>query len=312
MHCPLCGCADGGLVRRFEFASIWHWLERQHGACFPQELIDAHSPEKSTSLLECRDCGLEYFSPATAGNSEFYSCLTSSDAGYYNCETWDFHCAVACVQPGSRLLDVACGKGAFLSFAAKHGVEARGIDTNPDAVSEAQALGLSAHLVDLHLYRQENAGSFDVVTALQVLEHLDDIVPFVEEAALCLRPGGRLLISVPNRHRLWRQYQEPLDCPPHHLSRWSETQFERLASLCGLELKQIHVEPPTVLDLLVPLYRRQKQPVTASSIGKTPSLFNRERLRPFLAPLRRPSSLLKKLGLRRHGMLAEFTVPASR
>ena len=314
LACPLCDHSDGVLIRELPFAGIWQELALQHGVRFSPELIHQHTPAETTVLLSCPVCELEYFTPAIAGSGEFYRQLTSADSTYYNPETWDFRCAIKCTPVGSSLLDVACGSGAFLALAQRNGLRAQGIDTNQDAINQARAAGLSAELMALEPFSKLHAGSFDVVTVFQVLEHLDRVVPFTRQAASCVRTGGRLLISVPNRHRLWRQRLEPLDCPPHHLSRWAGPQFNQLALHCGLELKQIHFEPVTFLDLFVPLYRRPKRPALISVSGEiqlqtTAPLLNRSWVRQGIAPLRRQSKFLTKLGLHRHGMLAEFAVP---
>lgn len=309
--CPLCGDAEGVLIRVLPFSAIWQQLELQHGAHFSPELMDQHTPAETTALLRCRTCGLEYFSPAIAGSGEFYRHLTTADQAYYNSETWDFRCAIACTPAGSSLLDVACGSGAFLAYAQRHGLQARGIDTNPAAIAQAVAAGLSAEVIALESFSQGHVSCFDVVTAFQVLEHLEAVVPFTQQVARCLRPGGRLLISVPNRHRLWRHRNEPLDCPPHHLSRWARPQFAQLARRCGLELQAVHFEPASALDLLAPLQRRQRPAPTAAAgatTGSTPS--QRPWRSAVTAPLRRPSKLWARLGLRRLGMLAELVVPA--
>ena len=314
--CPLCGSPDGALIRALPFAAIWRQLEEQHGARFSPELIDQLTPAETTALLGCRSCGLQYFRPAIAGNGEFYRQLTTADQAYYNAETWDFRCAIACAPTDSRLLDVACGGGAFLTYAQRHGLRAQGIDTNPAAIAQACAAGLTAELVDLEPFSQAHAGCFDLVTAFQVLEHLEAVVPFTQQAARCLRPGGRLLISVPNRHRLWRQSDEPLDCPPHHLSRWARPQFAQLVKRCGLELQAVYFEPASALDLLAPLQRRRQRSAAtapASAVTETKATpAQRAWLAEVSTPLRRPSQLLARLGLRRLGMLAELVVPTHR
>lgn len=263
-------------------------------------LADQLTPAETTELLRCRACGLQYFSPASAGNSEFYRQLTTADPDYYNVETWDFYRAIACAPVGSTLLDVACGAGAFVTFAQRHGFQAHGIDTNPAAISKARAAGCRVDLIDLESFSRDHAGCFDVVTAFQVLEHLDAVIPFTKQAAACLRPGGRLLVSVPNRHRLWRQPDEPLDCPPHHLSRWARPQFEQLARLSGLMLRSVHFAPASVLDLLPPRQNRYGSLTYAVDAELHPrraaSSLARRSLHRVVAPLRRPSDCLPSWG----------------
>jgi len=116
---------------------------------------------------------------------------------------------------------IACGEGSFLQLAQAKGATICGIDTNPTAIENAKRKGLSAHCVLLNDFASENRGRFDVVTAFQVIEHLSEVQPFVRAARDCLKPGGKLLITAPNRLRRFRDPFEPLDHPPHHLSRWT-------------------------------------------------------------------------------------------
>jgi SAM-dependent methyltransferase len=265
---------------------------------------------------------LQYFSPAIPGDGEFYRQLTQSDPSYYNAESWDFEQALRLAPPGARLLDVACGAGAFVELAAGHGLQAQGIDTNPEAVSRARSAGLSVELSPLDTYSQRHAGEYGVVTAFQVLEHLGEVVSFTRQAAACLQPGGLLLISVPNRRRLWRDPQEPLDCPPHHLSRWEAAQFGHLAELCDLRLCGVYYDHATVMDCLSPLLahlrtpsrRRTSAPSQAVADDQPNRTHSRLRCRSerlietLAAPIWSRPALLNRLGLWRLGMLAALQV----
>jgi SAM-dependent methyltransferase len=99
---------------------------------------------------------------------------------------------------------------------------------------------------DLAEYSERHAGSFDAVCAFHVVEHLTDVVPFLRHMSRCLRPGGQVFLSVPNRARYYRKPVEPLDCPPHHLSRWAPAQMRRLGNLIGLRMVEISTQPVDV------------------------------------------------------------------
>lgn len=95
--------------------------------------------------------------------------------------------------PG-RLLDFGCGDGGFLAAAGSAGWEAVGVEMKPD---DARTRGLT--VVDqVH----EARGPFDVITLWHALEHVRSPRQTLESLLPLLRPGGHMLIAVPNRSSL--------------------------------------------------------------------------------------------------------------
>lgn len=106
---------------------------------------------------------------------------------------------------GAQVLDVGCGGGLLSEALARAGAQVTAIDLAP-AVLEVARL----HLLESGLqvdYRQISAealalempGQFDVVTCLELLEHVPDPASTVAACAALLRPGGRLFVSTLNR-----------------------------------------------------------------------------------------------------------------
>ena len=109
------------------------------------------------------------------------------------------------VLKGARVVDVGCGGGLLSEAMARAGADVVGIDLAP-AVLEVARL----HLLESGLkvdYRETGAealaravgGQFDVVTCLEMLEHVPDPASVIRACADLLRPGGRLFVSTLNR-----------------------------------------------------------------------------------------------------------------
>ena len=107
-------------------------------------------------------------------------------------------------QPVSavRILDVGCGTGANLELLAQFG-EAEGVDGSDAALEYCRARGLTRVQKGLAEALPYAEGEFDLVTALDVLEHLDNDVAGLREMWRVLRPGGRVLLFVPAFMWLW-------------------------------------------------------------------------------------------------------------
>lgn len=110
-------------------------------------------------------------------------------------------------RPGDTLLDIGCGYGAFVLACRAHGLNAWGFELAPFEVEIARRrLGRQERDTDpTKVFHQGGAerlpfedAKFDVVTLLNVLEHVPDQRPVLREALRVLRPGGKLLIICPN------------------------------------------------------------------------------------------------------------------
>jgi SAM-dependent methyltransferase len=104
--------------------------------------------------------------------------------------------------PDPRILDVGCGTGANLKMLAAYG-QAEGVDISPQAVDFCRERGLDSVALGAAEHLPHDDDSFDLVTALDVIEHLDDDVAGLREMRRVLRRDGRILIFVPAFMFLW-------------------------------------------------------------------------------------------------------------
>ena len=132
----------------------------------------------------------------------------------------------------TRILDVGCGTGANLEMLAQFG-ESEGVDVSDDALEFCRTKGLKVHkgLAEKLPFADE---SFDVVTALDVVEHLDDDVTGLREMNRVLKSGGRTLIFVPAFMWLWG-VQDDIS---NHRIRYTKAQIVERLKLAGFEIER--------------------------------------------------------------------------
>jgi 2-polyprenyl-3-methyl-5-hydroxy-6-metoxy-1,4-benzoquinol methylase len=239
--CPLCRAHNATPVYQIAFEDIWAALDRGWGVLLSDDVRQRHTPAPVTELNRCLSCHLEFFYPVSEGDASFYAELMATLP--YEEDRMEFQAVAPWLQSKDAVADLGCGSGAFLRQIRASVARAVGVDHNRAAIDELRATGIEAYAATLADFSGEHPAAFDVVTAFQILEHVGDVATVLGPAIECLRPGGALFISVPNRMR--RTYGlEPLDCPPHHLSRWAAPQFQVLATRFQLQLLEVLFEEP--------------------------------------------------------------------
>jgi 2-polyprenyl-3-methyl-5-hydroxy-6-metoxy-1,4-benzoquinol methylase len=146
------------------------------------------------------------------------------------------------IAMGSRVLDIGCGTGQLAeNLSLDLGCEVCGVDIVPEFTNHCNvsvARGLVARGVlagwfvcadfsSMTTDQVRSLGRFDVVTALEVIEHPVDVRGFRRNACLALRPGGKLVITTPHpdsRSVGWH-YK---NIHPHHIRMWSRWRLEQV------------------------------------------------------------------------------------
>ena len=148
------------------------------------------------SVREAWDCAADIYTKAQASGRD-----------YYRYEFFGPAQAALCGDvAGLRVLDVGCGNGYFSRELASRGARVTGIDLSEKSlrVAELHCLQSKAQVtyerVTADDYAQRHAGAFDVVTCMELLEHVPEPAGMVAACARLARPGGQVFFSTINRN----------------------------------------------------------------------------------------------------------------
>ena len=165
----------------------------------------------------------------------------------------DQHAALA----GKSVLDVGCGGGILSESMAARGAIVTGIDLGEEPLSVARLhlleSGLSVHYqkIPAEELAQQQAASFDVVTCMEMLEHVPDPASSIAACSALVKPGGHVFFSTINRNpKSWlyavvgaeyllqllpkgtHEYQKFIK--PSELDRWARKAGLEMKTLCGM------------------------------------------------------------------------------
>jgi SAM-dependent methyltransferase len=133
-------------------------------------------------------------------------------------------------------LDVGFGEGALLRAAASRGWRCYGVEVSRQALAHGRDQGWTVAEPSV-AEGSFPVGAFDVVSLVEVIEHLEEPIPVLQQAVAWLRPGGQLFVTTPNARSLngrllgsdWSIF-----CPPDHLTIWTPRGLRTVLKALGL------------------------------------------------------------------------------
>ncbi len=151
-----------------------------------------------------------------------------------------------------KILDIGCGMGNLLRKAVKNGFDAYGIDFSKANIVQVNTIpGVKAYHADIH--QATNlfpAGSFDIVTAFHVLEHVVEPVTLLKQCNILLKENGELAIEVPAidslQAKILRHKWITLREAPRHLTVPSKHALEIACHAAGF--RKIVIAPGRLFD----------------------------------------------------------------
>ncbi|MEV4220279.1 class I SAM-dependent methyltransferase [Nonomuraea sp. NPDC049725] len=167
-------------------------------------------------------------------------------------------------RPG-RALDLGAAGGGNTRVLVEEGWDATATDCSEEAVEVARQRGLRAMVADARWPPVESA-SVDLVTAFDVLEHVEEDYLVTEQMARVLRPGGHALIAVPCDMSLWSEHDDAVG----HLRRYDRASLTTVVEKAGLRVERVW----SWNVLLRPLVARHRRGSTGSDLRKLPFLVN--------------------------------------
>lgn len=133
-----------------------------------------------------------------------------------------------------HILDVGCGAGNMIHHLARYG-RVQGIEVDPRPVKIAQQRGYDVRLGDATREIPFPDASFDLVTALDVIEHVDADENILREAFRVLRPEGHVLITTPAFQWLW-SHNDELNA---HKRRYTAKELRAKMERAGFQVQRL-------------------------------------------------------------------------
>jgi SAM-dependent methyltransferase len=248
-HCPICE-SEAVISYSLKADFICNQLEKYYGAKPPAtaNIVDYH-------MLSCSKCSLQFADPPLPGNPSFYEWV-SKQTRYYPTARWEWNAALENLRRHNNgpvsLLDFGCGEGDFLLLANQlTNVTGLGFDSTEASVQVCHERGLHAYHGTVEEFLNDRLSAddrFDVITLFQVLEHVGDPKVLLKSLLVLLKPTGRMLVSTPYSPMSFEEaWFDPLNHPPHHLTRWNIRAYEELGHQLSLQLQVTMPAPAPIL-----------------------------------------------------------------
>jgi len=243
VSCPACGAR--GATPAGSVA-----VSRQHALYFPaapevQQRATEVAAVTDYLMWQCGSCGLAFASPMVAPGRAWYEVVYRA-LDVKPEQRWEYGPVLDSLTAADAVYEIGCGHGGFLARCRDRGVRAFGIDFSPDAVDACRRQGLSAAAGPIGPDGSNAEGwQASVVVSFHVLEHLERPDDLFAHASAVSGSSSRLWVSVPSDRRISRTLglRDPLDEPPHHLTKWTERACAAIGARNGWRLVNVLYEP---------------------------------------------------------------------
>jgi 2-polyprenyl-3-methyl-5-hydroxy-6-metoxy-1,4-benzoquinol methylase len=147
------------------------------------------------------------------------------------------------IKPKGHFLDIGCAHGLLLDKAKQAGYETQGVEPTLANATVARRKGHAVFNGWLSDFVAQNVERrFDVITCLDVIEHIDDPKSFMQLAASLLADDGLMVVSTPNYSGVIAKLlgaKDPYMTPPEHITFFSIKGMRTISEACGLQVKSV-------------------------------------------------------------------------
>ncbi|HNQ69106.1 MAG TPA: class I SAM-dependent methyltransferase [Bacteroidales bacterium] len=196
--------------------------------------------------VKCLDTNYRFFYPESiVGDGFFYEELQQFD-WYYHKEKWEFDEALRQIKPDDVLLEIGAGSGYFLDKLKEMPLKNKNaIEFNQTSVKILKQKGYTVHECPIEQHSVQKENFYDVIVFFHVLEHIYDIKSFLNSTIKALKPGGKIIIAVPNCDAKMINLDVNLSAnfPPHHVGHWNVITLKNLVYFYPIKLNTIKCEP---------------------------------------------------------------------
>ncbi len=175
------------------------------------------------------------------------------------------------LSSGAKVLDVGCGTGAILAMFQKK-FEAYGTDTSELAIEFCRKRGLAnSFCCTLDTFPHPEL-RFDLITFLDVIEHIDDDIRVLRQAYGLTKPDGHILVTVPAYQFLWSKH----DDLNHHKRRYGKSQLKIALETSGFTVEKLSYYNSLLFPtaLITRVAERFMKPKTDTTLDLPPRFIN--------------------------------------
>ena len=229
--CPMCASSDLNVIKKVAY------------------------PEGVLQVSRCTRCSISFSSTRFSDeflNAKYYSKNYEEEIvgslDYAEVSERFFQGIVAHarrIKPGGKWLDMGCGRGYLLHAASRSGFECHGIDLKSDFLSSPN-VKYSNHDFLTFEFGDER---YDIITMINILDHIGAPVPYLEKVYHLLKPGGVLLIHVPNEYYFSKKLLPSGYSPNVHIVNYSEKNIGSILKRFGF----------SKVEFVAPTYKLRKK-----------------------------------------------------